>query len=240
MKAGPEFDLRPRSLLSRVLGFHGGVSSGDPCFDDFFVVRTGKPEPTWSALTTRVRSVLAGAFEDARLLSNGHMVSLWREGEMGREADAESAIEVVSEIVHLRCELLDSLRRLPGAVFKPPAGHWDERTAPLVRLHTPVPVEIGPSEEPGLVAIEARAQCGRTVRPCYFEIDNRGRVAGNCERFPMGAAAALGQVGRAIVSCDGTRVFLRWHDLEMRRERLLAGAHLIGAFAATQSASLYR
>src|SRR5262245_17420661 len=94
MASGPRLDSRPRGLLSRLLGFHGGVSSGDPCFDAFFVVRTETPEPTWLALTTRVRSVLAGAFEDARLLSNGRMVSLWREGDFGREADAEAAVEV--------------------------------------------------------------------------------------------------------------------------------------------------
>jgi hypothetical protein len=240
MSTGPQFDIRPRSLISRMLGIHCGVSSGDPCFDDFFVVRTDEPEPTWAALTTRVRSVLASAFEDARLLSNGSMVSMWREGDFGREADAEAAVEVVSEIVHLHCDVLDSLRRLPGAVFEPPRGGWDERTVPSVRLHTPVAVDIGPMKETRSGAIGATAECGRTVRPFQLEIDESGDVRGNQEQFPIGAAAALRQVGRATVKCDGTRLSLCWHGLERRRERLLAGAHLIGAFAATQSASLYR
>ena len=38
--SGPIFELRPRPLLARVAGFQGGTPSGDPCFDEFFSVRT--------------------------------------------------------------------------------------------------------------------------------------------------------------------------------------------------------
>lgn len=106
LEGGPEFDIRPRSLLSRILGFQPGVSSGDPCFDDFFAVRTGDPEATWSALTTHVRSLLAGSFEDARLISNGRMVILWREGDFGREVDADAAVEIVSEVAHYQAGII--------------------------------------------------------------------------------------------------------------------------------------
>ena len=45
--SGPVFELKPRALLARVTGFLGGTPSGDPCFDDFFTVRTGAAEEKW-------------------------------------------------------------------------------------------------------------------------------------------------------------------------------------------------
>src|SRR5690606_11289895 len=81
MKAGPVFAIRPRGFRARVTGYQGGVASGDPCFDDFFSVRSDTPIETWEALTTRARWLLAGSFEDARLVSDGRMVTLWREGD---------------------------------------------------------------------------------------------------------------------------------------------------------------
>jgi hypothetical protein len=240
---GPEFDIRPRSLWTRVLGIQPGISSGDPCFDDFFVVKTPDPEETWSALTTRVRSLLAGAFEDARLVSNGRMVSLWREGDFGREVDAEGAAEVVCELVHFRAGVVDELRRLPGALYTPARGPWDDRKPPSVVLHTPTPVRIGPTGPTTVGSrsvMTASAPCGRASRIFRIEIDARGRARGGTEAFPRGAAGAIPELGACSLRGDGRRVVLTWKRLETRRSALLAGAHLIGAFAATEKNGLYR
>jgi len=237
---GPRFYIRPRSLLSRVVGIQGGLSSGDPCFDDFFVVRTEQEVATWNALTTRVRSLLGGLFQDAHLTSNGRMVSLWREADFGRESDAIAAVELVSELVHYGCDTLDSFRTLPGASFSPPCGRWDERSAPAITVHTPMPVWIGPEHAESRTVTTARTACGRSVPPFWWEVDQAGQVRGNCGRFPAAAAGVVPQVGPAVVRCDGNQIRLQWKQLETDRNRLLAGAHLVSAFAQCQQRPLYR
>ena len=49
-----------------------------------------------------------------RLVSDGRFVTLWREADFGREADAETATELVAEVVAHRVDVLGHLRRLPG------------------------------------------------------------------------------------------------------------------------------
>ncbi len=237
---GPRFDIRPRGLFSRVVGIQPGRSSGDPCFDDFFVVRTDDEDGTWGALTNRVRSLLAGPFEDARLVSDGTLVSLWRAGDFGRESDAAAAVELVSELVHYRCQILNAYREISGAVFHPPGGAWDERSAPCVFVHMPMPVRIGPEIVDTTLVTTARVGCGRSIAPFWWQVDEEGRVRGNCRAFPVSAAGAVPQLGTATVRCNGQQIVLSWDRLETDRERLLAGAHLVSAFAQSQLASLYR
>jgi hypothetical protein len=237
---GPRFDIRPRGLISRMVGIQGGASSGDPCFDDFFVVKTDDEEPTWNALTNRVRNLLVQTFEDARLLSDGHMVSLWRAGDLGRESDASAALELVSEIVHYRCHELNRLRELPGASFAPAAGAWNQRSAPCVYLNVPTPVRIALEADEGVLVTTVKAGCGRSVAPFWWQVDDKGVVRGNCRAFPVSAASAVPQIGAATVRGDGSHITLSWPGIENDRERLLAGAHLVSAFVNSLMAYLYR
>lgn len=224
VQAGPIFDVRPRSSLSRVLGYQGGVSCGDPCFDYFFAVRTPDPFGTWDALTTRARSLLAGEFEDARLVSDGTMVTLWREGDFGREVDAAAAIEIVQEVARYQSAALDALRRLPGAAYRPATGPWDARVAPAVELALPRTVRIGPVAHRGRPATQASAHCGRAAPPFAVAFD--GEVTGPAD-VPDYLIEAAREIGAAGLWCDGNEVALRWPGLETRREVLLAGAGLV-------------
>lgn len=239
---GPIFDLKPRALLARVTGFLGGTPSGDPCFDDFFHVRTANADETWSTLTTRVRSLLAGSFEDARVTSDGHMVSLWREGEFGFESDAEAAVEAVAEIVHYKGAALESLRRLPGAIPVPASGPWHKRSVASVILHVPTPVRVAPSEGAHGSAIRAWATCGRAVRRFYVFVDEWGRMHGDLRRLPkhvqITADIACG-LGACEIICDGQQVELRWSRLQLSREQILEGSRFVSALS-RRGCGLYR
>lgn len=240
MKAGPVFDIRPRSFLARVAGIQGGEPSGDPCFDDFFSVRTANPEDTWTALTTRARWLLAGSFDDARLVSDGRMVTLWREGDFGRELDADAAIEVVSEIVHFRAEAMVALWRLPTAVPYAPEGTWDDRDGPGVVLHVPTPVLVEPAPGPRGPITIARAACGRVLPRFSVVVDACGGLSGATNWLPRGLAEQVPGIGESELSCDGSTVMLSWRRLEVDRERLSTGARLVGALASSQSQGCYR
>ena len=171
MQAGPRFDLKPRNLWTRLFGLGTRQAPLNPYFDAFFVVRTPAPAGTWEALTVRARTLLVGSFDDARLVSDGKTVTLWREGDFGREADAEAAAELVSEIVSWRTTALDPLRRLPGALYTPAAGRWDGREAPHVNLLASVPVQLRPMDLHGWPVMAARAPCGRATAPFCIELD---------------------------------------------------------------------
>jgi hypothetical protein len=238
VQGGPVFDVRPRGTLARVLGYQGGVSCGDPCFDYFFAVRTPDPAGTWHALTTRARSLLAGEFEDARLVSDGQMVSLWREGDFGREVDAAAAIEIVHEVARHRGDALEALRRLPGAVYHPASGPWDQRRPPEIELTAPVPVRVGPTLHGGQPVTAATAACGRASPSFAVAFDHEPLLEGvDLSDRLLDAAFELDAAG---LSCDGSRVTLRWPELETRREVLLAGAELVGRVAGATAGGLYR
>jgi hypothetical protein len=237
MGTGPAFDIRPRSFLSRVVGMTGGVSSGDPCFDDFFVVRTPDSD-TWHALTTRARSLLANHFEDARVVSDGQMVTLWREADFGREVDGDAAVEAVAEIVNFQALGLDGLRRLPGAVFNPASGPWFDRTTPSIAMHIPGKVLIEPTEYRGRPVLSASAACGRATPLFRLAIDSVGRVLGD-EPVPTAVSSAALSLGACTLRCDGSRLIVRWPTLSVARERVVAGVQVVGSLAKS-SRHLYR
>lgn len=237
---GPAFDIRPRGFFSRVFGIELGKPSGDPCFDDFFVVRTGDVARTYEALTTRVRSLLATSFDDARLVSDGNMVVLWREADFGRESDADLAIELVNEIVTYRSACMAATRAIPGSLYVPASGAWDTRRTPALYTRTPAPVRIAPLDQSGVPVMSASAACGRTAEEFSLKLDGKGGVEGPVGMFPPSVAAAVTEVGRCAIECDTAEVTLTWPNLETDRHRLMAGAALISAFARTQSSGLYR
>jgi hypothetical protein len=234
VQAGPVFDVRPRSALARVLGYQGGVACGDPCFDYFFAVRTPSPEETWDALTTRARSLLASEFADARLVSDGRFVTLWREGDFGREVDASAAIEIVNELVSYQSDALEVARRLPGAAYRPACGPWHAREAPSVELATPVPVRIAPVAHHGEAVTAAQAACGRAAHRFAFDLDDASSPR-------TGRLVDAGrEVGASALTCDGSHIALRWPGLCVSRDALLAGAQLVGGLASGQLGGLYR
>lgn len=240
--SGPVFELKPRALLARVTGILGGTPSGDPCFDDFFSVRTADADATWSTLTTRVRSLLAGSFEDARVISDGHMISLWREGDIGFESDADAAVEAVAEIAHHGSESIEELRRLPGAVPSSPTGPWHDRSIASVIVNAPSAVQLGPTCGSHGPVMQAWANCGRAVRRFYIFVDACGKIHGDARRLPkhiqLTTHTASG-LGCCEVVCDGKRVELRWSRLELSREQVLEGARFVSALS-RQLTGLYR
>lgn len=227
---GPIFELKPRALLARVTGFFGGTPSGDPCFDDFFSVRTATPDETWSALTTRVRSLMAGSFEDARMISDGRMVCLWREGDFGLESDASSAVEVIAEIVQQHSDALEDLQRLPGAKLIPASGPWHARQVPGVMVNTTSPVRLAPKGGLYGPVMSARSACGRAVRSFCVQVDEVGGVHGEAHRLPEHArfiSDGADGLGACDIRCDGRSVELAWRSLEVSSARLLSGARLV-------------
>jgi len=242
MQAGPRFDLRPRTLWNRIIGPASRDAVIDPYFDAFFAVRTQSPNDTWGALTTRARTLLACAFEDARLESDGGMVTLWREGDFGREADGDTAAELVSEIVSFQTSQLDAFRRLPGARYSGASGPWNSRRAPRVELLAQVPVQIGPSEMNGRPVTSVSAACGRITEPFAIGLKGGESLLSSTCRVPLprGLVRAARELGAARLRCNGQRVILCWDRLETSRDRLVPAAGLVASFAAGQRGGMYR
>jgi hypothetical protein len=234
--AGPAFDLRPRTLWTRVLG---GRTALDPYFDEFFALRSDAEAETFDALTTRARTLLVGSFEDARLESDGTYVTLWREADFGREADAETAVELVSEVVTHRIDVIAQLRRLPGATYTAARGAWDDRQPPFVEVTASAPVQIGPAALGGRAVTTVRAACGRATAPFALQLGESWTTASDVPTLPGLVDAARG-LGAEYLACDGQHLTLYLADLETSRDRLLSAASLIGSTATGRIGGLYR
>jgi hypothetical protein len=238
LEAGPEFDLRPRSLFNRMLGLGWRRAPIDPYFDEFFAVRTSSPEEAWDALTTRARTLLVGSFDDARLISDGRHVTLWREADFGREADAEAAAELVAEVVSYQFPVLDHLRRLPGASYSPASGPWNDRKPPHICLSGPVPIRIGPTALSHRPVVSVSAACGRATTPFTVRL---GADRDDTDLSVVaGVLEAARDLGADTLRCDGHRVTLFWGRLETSRDLLLSAASLVGSFASGRLGGLYR
>jgi hypothetical protein len=228
--SGPRFRLRPRNLFERLVGWYAGRPSGDPCIDDFFAAYATHEEATetWSALTTRARSLLVRSFDDAQLVSDGRMVVLWREGDFGREADAAAAAELVADIAGFRAPLFERLRNLPGAVYRPATGDWDRREPATIQLALPEPVTLKTTSGPRGAVLASSAACGCAVEPFSVDFDDPKNESGGALRLDARRLTA-----------DGETVELVWRDLDVDRERVLAGARWVAKLAAGRRA-LYR
>ena len=239
---GPRFRIRPRGLFERLLGWHPGRPSGDPCIDDFFVAHSPtaeEAESMWSALTTRARSILVRSFDDAQLVSDGCSVALWREGDFGREADAEPGAELVADVVRFQTELFDRLRHLPGAIWRPAAGAWDERKAPTVLLSVPERVIIKTAAGATGAVLAASATCGSIGGRYTVDFDDASSVLDGAARLGAPLASLENLAPHRLVA-DGSRVELIWRELDVDRERVLAGARWVGQLAATGHRAMYR
>jgi hypothetical protein len=242
MQAGPRFDLRPRTLWSRLMGSASRDFTIDPYFDAFFSVRTPAPHDTWGALTTRARTLLACSFEDARLVSDGRMVTLWREADFGREADGDTAAELVSEVVSFQTAALEAFRRLPGGKYLAACGPWNARRAPRAVLAAPVPVHIAPAELRGRPVTSVSAACGRLTESFALGLMDASPILGLTSKAPLprGLIRAARELGAALLHCDGQRVNLCWDRLETNRDRLTSAASLVASYAAGPGGGMYR
>ncbi len=237
--AGPQFRLRPRGFFERAIGWRRGRPSGDDCIDDFFVAHTDDADATWSALTTRARSLLARAFDDALLISDGHTVTLLREADFGREADAEAAAELVAEVVQFRARSFRALRSLPGAIYRRPTGDWESRTPPTISLHLPAAVTLMPAPSLSGAVLSVHVPCSGTTHRQMIDFGDPSSVIAGCSN--LGADLdAITQLGLRRLTCDGADVTLTWPTLLPRRDRIIAASRFAADIAGNGQRALYR
>ena len=182
---------------------------------------------------------MARAFDDAQLISDGRMVTLLREADFGREADAAAAAELVAEVVTYRADRFKQLRRLPGAVFRRADGGWDERSSPTILLHLPSPVLLEPVPSPTGATLAATAECGGVSRRVRIDFGDPTSVLDGCARIGANLGL-LNQLGLRSLTCDGSKVSLVWKSLKVPRELILAGARLASDLAGNGRQALYR
>ena len=238
---GPVFDIRERSTFSQLVGFSSGVSSGDPCFDSFFTVRTQDRANTFDALTTHVRWLLASTFSDAHLKSDGSMITLMRHADFGLQRDAEIAAEVVSEIAHFGTKALKAMRGLPSANVSASEGPWHQRSTPHVVTHLDIPVTLESGCGARGPVTRAFAACGQDMIPFSATLDMQGQWSS--DSLPQGLLGSnfsdAGHVGPATITCDGQHIILTWQTLITRTKRLLQGARLVSSLACGYKHRLY-
>jgi hypothetical protein len=86
----------------------------------------------------------------------------------------------------------------------------------------------------------ASAPCGRAAPAFRVTIDPERDSDGPIDLCPGRVGGIAEEIGACTIECDRREVTLAWSTLERSRQRLLAGADVIGAFARTHSSGLYR
>jgi hypothetical protein len=178
-----------------------------------FSMRFGRGVATLVELPEHVRELLGGRFAHARLRAERGLVTLTHAGTFASQEELDAAVVIVAELARVGVAAVHALRELPGAVYEAPRGAWDARTPPRVTL---------PAHG---VTFEIVARDGAAVTIATTELPRAAALA------PRDDAARA--VGAASLRADDGVLTLAWPAIELDGARLLAGAELVRATAAS-------
>jgi hypothetical protein len=114
-------------------------------FDQRFIVKCDHPEAVRQVWSQHAMRIMLRRFEQATLRSDGRDVELIVGEGLDIPGLIDEALDLVAEIASADIFGVEALRDLPGAVYHPPSGPWNDRSVPYVTLEHPVPVTIAPA-----------------------------------------------------------------------------------------------
>jgi hypothetical protein len=209
---GPLFRVIPRSLVD-MLGAVLGRASPAPGFGGHFELFTGMREAAELAWTPRARRCLVeGLGRRAQVIANGRMVTVLIDGVVIDEAVLDLGLDLAGELAEAGWGPQARARLgagLPGAVLVPPAGPWDDRSRPCVRLERRgVTVTLTLASPDADLLLEVEAQALRSLEIFDLRCDAWGRPELDAPAGVLGATAAdlLPAVGECRLAHDGVNV----------------------------------
>ena len=160
-----------------------------------------------------IRASLLRHLQGSTIEARGGVVTVTTAGRFAHKEQVDEAIAVVAALAGRGMEGIRALRELPGAVYEAPQGPWHTRTLP--RVHFPC----------ADVAFALRERDGAAFTAAWTAL---GRSTG----LP-GRDDAARAIGAATLSGAGGVLTLEWPAVECDPARLLAGAELLRATAAS-------
>lgn len=242
---GPVFRIEPEGVLAnlgKALGAQDVELGVEPAFDQRFVVKCDHPEAVRQVWSQRARSIMLRSFPDATVRSDGRDVELVVKEDIDLLSRIEEALDLVAEIAGADIFGVEALRALPGAIYHPASGPWNDRSVPYVVIDEPVPVTITPIVVGRRAVTRAAVGDGPRDHPLKLLVRADGSLepADGAAQLPPGAAALLRKVGDGSLIVDGDRTSFTWLQIETAPERLMAGARLLAALAGAPAQGVYR
>ncbi len=244
--AGPSFKVARRTIaaaMGKTFGYEDVELGDDPEFDGRCVVKTSDPVATRRVWThVAKRRFLDELNARGRVTAANGQISMLFDGVIFHDGILEPGIELVADLASYGADWLARLRALPGAVFEPARGSWDERTIPAVRLERRgAPVWLHPvAAEVGLSA-SAAASSSSGLETFRFEIrDGRIDIGGVPESMnSLQSVETMAILDQATVEHDGR--FVRVTPTgEVQEARVLAAVDFASALAATRESGAFR
>jgi hypothetical protein len=242
---GPIFRVSPEGVLAtigKVLGVQDAVLGVEPAFDQRFTVKCDDPEAVRQVWSQHAMRIMLRSFEKATIRSDGRDIELIVGEGLDVPGLIDEALDLVAEIANADIFGVEALRDLPGAVYHPPSGPWNDRSVPYVVLARPVPVTIAPAVVGRRAVTRAEVGDGPRDRPLKLLVraDGSREPAGGAAQLPPAATAFLRKVGDGTLIVDGARTSFTWLQIETDPERLVAGARLLAALAGAPAQGVYR
>lgn len=242
---GPVFDIHAQGALASIgkaLGGQDVVLGTDHAFDERFVVKCEDAEAVrriWSPLAMRM---MYRSFGGARIESDGAGIELAIADPLDVPGRVDEALDLVAELAGVDLFGVEALRALPGAVYRPPSGPWDQRTVPHVVIAQPVPVTVAPAILGRRAVTRATVGDGPRERPLKILVrsDRSAEPADSVARLPPAAIGFLRRAGNGTLVVDGANTSFTWLDVETDPERLMAGIKLLAALASAPGQGAYR
>jgi hypothetical protein len=242
---GPVFCVYTEGVLASIgkaLGGQDVVLGTDRVFDKRFVVKCEDAKAVQRVWSQRAMGLMIRTFEKARIESDGAEIALISQDPLNLPGLVDEAIDLVAELAGADLFGLEALRALPGGVYRPPTGPWDDRTIPHVVVGQPVPVTITPAILGRRVVTRATVGDGPRELPLKILVrsDGSAEPPDSVARLPPAAAGLLRRAGDGTLVVDGAGTSFTWLGVETDPERLMAGVRLLAALAGGPGQGVYR
>lgn len=242
---GPVFSVYAENALAslgKALGGQDVALGGDRSFDEQFIVKCEDTDAVRRVWTPWAMQVMRRSFATARIESDGTEIALICPDSLDLPGLLEESFDLVGEIAGADLFGVEALRKLPGGMYRPPTGPWDDRTIPHVVIGQPVPVTIMPAILGRRVVTRATVEGGLRERSLKILVrsDGSAEPADGLAELPPGAARFLRRVGDGTLVVDGAGTSFTWLEVETDPERLMAGVGLLVALASGPGQGVYR
>lgn len=238
--AGPSFVLARLGALRYLFQRGSSVDAGLPYLSGEYALVSDRPESARALISPSAarRILLLG---DATVSCNGVEVSVTVPGRLAANLVDEVAGLVVS-LSEADIFGITELRQLPHAIYHPPDGPYDERSAPYVSVTLGARVDFAPIAVHGV----AQTWLARTYdhdRSFSCDVSPTGHTLPALPRrirLDPRLRLLLSTTGGGNLAAREHTLRFQWSRVETHRERLLAAGRLLAEFPPVRRGDVYR
>ena len=242
LAVGPKYRVYKEGLMSsfgKALGTQDVYLGVDHDFDDLFMVKCDEPEIMKQVWTTEAMELMRVFFDNCRVDSDEGMVKLMGFGAWTDEHKINTALDLVGILANADLFGHAALAALPGAIYRPVSGTWEEREPATCHLEIRgVTVTLGPIPVKGKARTRASVIPGEELAPFTTPLDPATGLAA-LEPY-LDFSPRIDRLAGCRLQARPGLLTLDWPGIERSMVNLREGAELIASMASAGSKRAYR